>query len=125
MVRKQLESARAAPLQEVLDALDDPDCRTIVRQLDDAMTARQLSDACDIPLSTMYRKLERLTDASLLDEQTEIRSDGHHTTWYRVSFQSVEIGLDESRQFEVVITRRPQSADERLADLWSQVRRET
>ncbi|WP_224449598.1 winged helix-turn-helix domain-containing protein [Haloprofundus salilacus] len=125
MVRKHPETVRAASLQEVLDALDDPDCRTIVRQLDDAMTARQLSNACDIPLSTTYRKLERLTDASLLEEQTEIRSDGHHTTRYWVSFQSVEIGLDEKREFEVTITRRPQSADERLADMWSELRRET
>ncbi|KTG08426.1 IclR family transcriptional regulator [Haloprofundus marisrubri] len=125
MARKQSTVARVASLQEVLDALDDPDCRTIVRHLDDSMTAQQLSDACDIPLSTTYRKLDRLTDASLLDEQTELRSDGHHTTTYRVSFESVEISLGERRQFEVAIHRPTASADERLAGLWAELRRET
>ena len=64
-------------LQAVLDALDDPACRTIIKELDEPMTANELADETDIPLSTLYRKIDLLTDASLVVETTEIRDDGH------------------------------------------------
>lgn len=125
MVRRPLANERAPDLQDVLDALEDPVCRTIIKQLTTPMTANEISDVCDIPLSTTYRKLELLTDASVLDEQTEIRSDGHHTTRYRTAFEAVEITLNENREFEVALTRPPRSADEQLAQLWAEVQKET
>jgi DNA-binding transcriptional ArsR family regulator len=112
-------------LQDVLDALDDPACRTIVEHLEEPMTASELSDACDIPLSTTYRKLDLLSEASLLEEQVEIRADGQHTTRYVVAFDEVRIALAEDRTIDVAIRRRTQSPDERLTELWSEVRKET
>lgn len=112
-------------LQAVLDALDDPDCRAIVRALDEPMTADEIADAADVPLSTTYRKLDLLTEASLLDEGTELRPDGQHASRYVVDFEEVVIALSENRTFDVDIARRPRTADERLATLWSEVRKET
>ncbi|WP_433632288.1 ArsR/SmtB family transcription factor [Halomicrococcus sp. NG-SE-24] len=112
-------------LQAILDALDDPACRTIIQELEEPMTASELADETDIPLSTLYRKIDLLTDASLLNELTEIREDGHHTSRYRVAVESVNITLDDDREFDVNIERPPQSTDERLEQLWSEVRKET
>jgi DNA-binding transcriptional ArsR family regulator len=113
-------------LQTVLDALDDADAREIIRTIEEPATASEVSERCDIPLSTTYRKLELLTEAGLLVEGTEIRSDGHHTTTYTVAFKDVQIALTESREFEVEITRTTeQRPDERLADIWTTVREET
>lgn len=112
-------------LQAVVDALDDPDCRTIIRELEDPMTAQEIADATDIPLSTTYRKLDLLSGASLLEEGTEIRADGHHTTIYGVAFEAVRVALNEQRDFEVSISRPPLSPDEQLTQLWSEVRKET
>jgi DNA-binding transcriptional ArsR family regulator len=125
MVRDPFGEDDAPDLQEVLDALDDPDCREFVRALDEPMTASELSDACDVPLSTTYRKLELLTEASLLGEHTEIRTDGQHTTRYAVEFEEVRVGLDESREFGIQIQRPERTPDQRLADMWSEVRKET
>lgn len=125
MVRDPFASDAAPELQEVLDALDDPDCREIVRELDEPKTARDLSEACDMPLSTTYRKLELLSTASLVDERTQIRSGGHHTTQYALDFDAVQIAVDDAREFEVSISRPPRTADEQLAQLWSEVRRGT
>ena len=125
MVRDPFARDGAPDLQAVLDALDDPDCRTIVRNLEEPMTAQEIADATDIPQSTTYRKLDLLSEATIVDEQTEIRSDGHHTTRYEVAFEEVRIALDEDRCFEIAVEQRDRSADERLADMWSQVRRET
>jgi DNA-binding transcriptional ArsR family regulator len=112
-------------LQGVLDALDDPACRTILTHLDEPMTAKELTDACDIPLSTMYRKLALLGDASLVNERTEIRQDGQHTTRYALAVEEVRITLDETQRIGVQIKRAPSGPDERLSELWSEVRKET
>ncbi|MFB6299596.1 MAG: ArsR/SmtB family transcription factor [Halobacteriales archaeon] len=125
MVRDPFGQDETPDLQEILDALDDPDCRRIVKHLKEPMTASEISDSCDVPLSTTYRKLDLLSEASLLEEQTELRPDGQHATRYRVAFEEVSIAIDEDRTFEVAISRPPQTADERLASLWSEVRKET
>jgi DNA-binding IclR family transcriptional regulator len=125
MVRDPLSGDDSPDLQSVLDALDDADCRTIIRHLDEPMTATEVSEECDIPMSTTYRKLDLLTDASLLVEGTEIRPDGHHATRYGLDFETVSIGVTETKELEVSIDRPARTADERLASLWGEVRKET
>lgn len=88
------------------------------------MTASEIAEKCDIPVSTTYRKLDFLSEASLLEEQTEVRDDGHHTTRYRSAFAAMWIALNNDREFEVRIARPPQTADEQIAQLWSEVRKE-
>ena len=122
---RDLSVSESPELEAVLDALDDADARTIIRSLDEPMTASQLSETCDIPLSTMYRKLDLLTDAELLDEGTQIRADGHHATTYEVAFDAVRIELTDGREIEVQVEGRERRPDQRPAELWSEVRRET
>lgn len=124
MVRDSV-NAESSQLQDVLDSLDDPACRIIIEQLEEPMTASELSEACDIPLSTMYRKLELLSEASLLDERIEIRTNNQNTTRYVIAFEEVRIGLDDDRLVEVAIKHRERTPDQRLSDLWSEVSKET
>lgn len=125
MVRPSFMERREPELRDILDALDDEDCRSMIRALDSPMTASELSETCDVPLSTAYRKLNLLTEASLLEEQTEVRRDGHHTKRYRIAFEEVNIALDENRDLAVAVVRPAAAPDEQLADLWHEVRRET
>jgi DNA-binding transcriptional ArsR family regulator len=129
MVRDPSREEDPPSVDEVLDALADDAARRIVMALTEPKTASDLSEECDIPLSTTYRKLELLTDASLLRESTNIRRDGQHTTRYAVSFDSVTVSLDESddapRDLTVEFSRPERTRDERLADLWSELREET
>jgi DNA-binding transcriptional ArsR family regulator len=106
-------------LQDVLDALDDPQCRAILRETIEPMTANELINACDIPKSTLYRKLELLSSASLVREQEMINPGGGRVTHYKRSFDDVTISIDETGEFSVSVDRPPQSSDERLADIWS------
>lgn len=106
-------------LQEVLDALDDPDCRAILQEAIEPMTATELIDACEIPKSTLYRKLELLSTASLLREQETVNPDGGRVTRYERSFEDVTISLDDAGGFSVQIERPAQATDRRLADIWS------
>ena len=125
MVRDPRASERVPELQDVLDALDDEDCRTIVQNLEEPMTAQEIANATEIPQSTTYRKLDLLSEATIVDERTEIRQDGHHTTRYLLDFETVSIGLDDDREFDLDIARPARSPDEQLARLWSEVRKET
>ncbi|MFB6169851.1 MAG: helix-turn-helix domain-containing protein [Haloarculaceae archaeon] len=122
------DTAERPALGDVLDALDDDDCRCIITRLrasDGPMTATALSDACDIPSSTLYRKLDHLTAASLVEERTAIRADGHHTGTYVLDFDSVTFEVDAEGSLDLDIERPDRSPDERLSDLWTEVRKET
>ncbi|MFC6906500.1 helix-turn-helix domain-containing protein [Halalkalicoccus tibetensis] len=123
MVRNSFADPKPPGVDTVLKALYDEDCRTIVRHLEEPMTASEISERCDIPLSTTYRKLEALTEATLLEELTEIRSDGRHTARYRLRFEEVLLTLAEERELDMAIVRPSRTTDERLADLWSEVRK--
>src|SRR6056297_2261447 len=90
---------------DLQDVLDDPACRRIIMELREPMTAREIADATDIPLSTLYRKLDLLSEAALVAEQTEIREDGHHTSRYRITVESVNISLTDDGEFLVTIDR--------------------
>jgi DNA-binding transcriptional ArsR family regulator len=132
MVRDPSRDPEPPSVDEVLDALADDAARRIVAALTEPKTASELSEECDIPLSTTYRKLEKLTDASLLSESTDIRRDGQHTTRYAVSFDAVTVSVDDDaenaedrREFGVEFSRPERTRDERLADLWSELREET
>ncbi len=87
----------AAAVQEYLDVLGDPDCRAILGATgDEALSASELADACDVPLSTVYRKLDVLTDADLLAEATRLRRSGKHVSEYRRCVDDVTVsGADD------------------------------
>ncbi|MFQ3320314.1 MAG: DNA-binding transcriptional ArsR family regulator [Natronomonas sp.] len=124
MVRDPLAGDDAPDLDAVLGALYDEDCRAIIRELDEPRTASELTERCDIPRSTLYRKLDTLTEASLLAEGTEIRDDGSHAGRYEIDFREVIVACDDEREFDIEIERPARRADERLAELWSEVREE-
>ncbi|GAB7013024.1 helix-turn-helix domain-containing protein [Halolamina salina] len=108
-------------LEAVLEALDDGDCRTILRETAEPTTATELADSCGIPRSTLYRKLELLTDASLVRERETINPGGGRTTRYERDFDDVTIALGEDDEFSVTVERPARDADDRLADIWSKM----
>lgn len=86
-----------ADCETVLSALEDPDCRALLEATADrALTAGELTERCDIPRSTTYRKLERLSEAGLLEERVRLSADGKHASEYRRTFDDVTISLCDS-----------------------------
>lgn len=118
---RSVSSEDPPSLQAVLDALDDPESRSILHHTVEPMTANELIEACDIPKSTLYRKLELLSSASLLRERDSINPEGGRVTHYERSFENVTISMDDNGEFSVSIDRPVQSTDERLADIWSKM----
>jgi DNA-binding transcriptional ArsR family regulator len=111
---------------DLLSVLGDEDARRILETLSDhdtPMTAAGIVDACDIPRSTVYRKLQRLSDAGLVRELTDITTEKKHTTRYVVDVEELTVSVEDGTL--VADVRRPSGTlEDRLAELWSEVRDE-
>ncbi|KAA9397047.1 ArsR family transcriptional regulator [Haloarcula sp. CBA1130] len=114
----------ASETQALLDALSDPDCRDILRVLDEPLPAKEVAAACDLPQTSTYRKLEQLSEAELVAEETEVRADGHHATAYVRDCGGVFVGIDADGAFEADILPAEERPSDRLALLWSRVSEE-
>lgn len=125
MVRDPFAKEEPPDAAEILDVLADEDARTIIRTLTEPMTAKEIQERCDIPESTLYRKLDRLSETGLLHQQTRIRRDGRHTSEYEPAFDEVTVVRDEETGGFAIRVKRPRKrADERLAELWTEVSKE-
>jgi DNA-binding transcriptional ArsR family regulator len=92
-------------VRAILHALQDDDCRAVLEVTGDvSLSASELADACDLPLSTTYRKLDALTEAGLLAERTRLCPDGKHASEYVRVVDEVVVDADAG--FELTLTRR-------------------
>jgi DNA-binding transcriptional ArsR family regulator len=92
-------------VRAVLRALHDDDCRAVLDATGETpLSASELADACDLPLSTTYRKLDALTDAGLLAERTRLCPDGRHAGEYVRAVDRILVDADAG--FELTLTRR-------------------
>lgn len=90
----------------LLTALQDEDCQAIVRAVEDeALSATELADACDLPTSTTYRKLDTLTDAALLDERLRVSSSGSHEREYVAGHVDLTIVVGSGATVDVHVER--------------------
>ena len=81
---------------EILRALADADTRSILQATSsDPQTAGELADQLDIKRTTLYRKLEWLTELAFLQATCRLKGDGHHTNQYRRTFDGVSIDLSD------------------------------
>lgn len=107
--------SRTVDTEAVLTALDDPDCRALLEATaEEPLTAGELTDRCDIPRSTTYRKVEQLTEAGLLEERVRLSVDGKHASEYRRTFDDVTVSLGETEGITVGLseaTATPEAAD--------------
>lgn len=93
--------------QRLLEALEDPGCRAILEATgEEARSANELSGACDISLSTTYRKLDLLTEAGLLEEGIRIRRSGKHTSEYVRCVDDIHLSVGADGGMEMRLERR-------------------
>lgn len=94
-------------VQNLLDLLSDPGCRSILAATTDtARSARELADSCDVPLSTTYRKLDDLVDAGLLAERTRVRRAGKHPSEFRRVVDEVVVSVRPTGDTRLVVLER-------------------
>lgn len=92
----------------MLAALEDADCRRILETTsDEARSASEVATACDMPLSTTYRKLDTLSEAGLLYERTRIRRSGKHVSEYVRLVDDVVVSVGDGGGVELRVSHRP------------------
>lgn len=105
------------PLRDILGVLDDEGCRDIIVVLEAPMTAPEIAEAADLPLSSTYRKLDRLTDSRLVTETVGLREGRHRTSRYVLDFDRLSIRFDDERKLQLEIDH----GDSHTTGLWSDV----
>ncbi|MGM0718350.1 MAG: helix-turn-helix domain-containing protein [Halobacteriota archaeon] len=81
----------------VLSALADDDCRAIlVATAGEPRTVSELVDACEIPMATAYRKVDRLADLDLLEERIRVKPRGRNSREYLLRAESIHVSIPRS-----------------------------
>jgi DNA-binding transcriptional ArsR family regulator len=78
----------------VLDVLADEYAQSILAELrDGAKPAQELVDACEASRPTVYRRLDALEDAGVVDASVALDPDGHHRKEFSVALEAVTLDL--------------------------------
>lgn len=91
------ESGRSVEdVAAVFESLDDRYCRQVLEAIStEPMTGPELAEACDIPTSTVYRKLDVLADSPLVEQRIRFDTDSKPATEYRCRFDVLRVGFDD------------------------------
>lgn len=108
-----------ADADEILALLDDQYAQLILQQTrNNAMSAKEISETCDISISTVYRRTERLTECGLLAEQRVAQSDGNHYSLYEARLDELTVRLTDEG-FEITVAQKATGdLADRFTDLW-------
>ena len=114
-----LTDALNPDFETVFDSLTSEQCVSVLRGLDDGMTAREIAESCDLPTSTAYQKLELMVEARLLRKwQSE------EAARYAIDFEEVVVTRSDG-ELKLRVASPSRSAADQLSDMWGQVRAET
>ena len=105
-------------MEELFAILDDEYARTILTQTStEAKSAKALAEECDASLPTIYRRIDRLQDCALLEEQTRFTDEGRHYGVYRATLEEAVIALGDEG-LSVSLTRESSDPADRFTELW-------
>lgn len=109
-------------IDETLQALADEYSRSIMlNTIEEAKSVRQLSHEENIPISSAYRRVNKMNEAGLLTiERIEVSDDGEKSHFYRSAFRSIDIGLEDGK-ITLHVSFNEDVAG-RLSRLWSMIR---
>lgn len=87
----------------VLDVVGDDDCRRLIRLLasDGPQSVRTLHERTDIAQSTLYRKMDRVSDTPLVLAETHLDAGGRQPTRYRLVADELRVELDDPIEVSV------------------------
>jgi response regulator of citrate/malate metabolism len=81
---KTVQVKEEQDVSALIGALNESSARTIIESLDDeALSAQELSNKCDLSLSTTYRRVNELSHLGILTEKTTIDRHGKHISKYQ------------------------------------------
>lgn len=88
----------------VLDVFSDSDCRTIFLDADTPLTVPEIIDQYDLPKSTVYRKMQTLTDHGLVRTIESQHLGSNTAATYQRCVDEVRIIIRDSVRIEYVVS---------------------
>lgn len=85
--------------RSMLELLGDEGCRSILDALlgaEEPLSVSELASLIEVPESTLYRKLDGLTDTPLVDARSSVTTGGHPRTRYQSGVGSLEIRFHDT-----------------------------
>jgi DNA-binding transcriptional ArsR family regulator len=80
---------------EVLSLLSDEYARELLSVLsEESLSARELVDRLDMSRATVYRRLDRLESAGVLESSMRIDPDGHHRKCFQAVVERMQLMFD-------------------------------
>lgn len=106
---------------ELLELLGQERIRQVLAATSrEPMSAKELSDECDVALSTIYRRAEEMVDHDLLVERTQVEPDGSHHSVFAANIEHLDVDIDDGA-IEVSVRVREDAA-RRFSRIWSDIR---
>ncbi|QUO47173.1 MULTISPECIES: helix-turn-helix domain-containing protein [Halorubrum] len=96
----------------LLDALSEETNRTILSALDEPTSVADLVERCDIPMSTVYRRLDTLRELDLVTEHVSIDAEKGRYRRYERNVSRVSVTVDESGRLRARVERPNGEPDE-------------
>lgn len=80
----------------LLSLLSDEHARSILEELgDEGLPARTVAERLDLSRATVYRRLNRLEAAGVVETSMAVHSEGHHRKHYRATLDQVSLAFSE------------------------------
>jgi predicted transcriptional regulator len=81
--------------EAILTLLSDEYARQILDILGrEVLSARELTDRMDASRATVYRRLDSLEEAGVVESMMQIHPEGHHRKQFQISIEHVNFAFD-------------------------------
>ena len=104
------------------ELLEDEYARSILAETStEALSATELAERCGASSPTIYRRLDRLQELDMIDDEQAIDPDGHHYRRFSARLERVTIELADGG-YEVTVDRTDTDAVDRFTELYEGLR---
>ena len=88
------ERTDTLPSEEVLTRLNASYAQQILETIStEAKPAREIATECGASRATVYRRLNALQEAGLVETEMQYDGDGHHRTVFKTNFESLALEM--------------------------------
>lgn len=96
------ETVTAADADELLTLLGDDYTMRILSTLgDESLAARQIAERADVSRQTVYRRLNGLESAGIVEARLLIDESGQHRRHFRIAVDELEISFGHERDTRI------------------------
>jgi predicted transcriptional regulator len=111
--------------RELFELFSDRRTVRILHETDqEPRSVKELADACDVSGPTLYRHVNTLVEKNLLQQETNIDTDGNHYTVYKNNIRNATVTITPATDdIRVELTYR--DSVEQFKRLWEDIRHDS